>query len=411
MRRDVNLALSEYLVFFRWDPFGVKLLIYSHFFAPSIGGTETIVLSIARGLTELRSPSGLAEFEVTLATQTAAKDFDDQRFPFQVLRQPSLAQLWRLIRLNDVIHVAGPAFSPIALGLVMRKPVVIEHHGFQSICPTGQLLMEHTNTPCPGHFMAGHHLECLRCRRDSDWLASWKLWLLTFVRRFLSSRVAANVAPTDWLGDLLSLPRTISIPHGLEPIASAAQSWHPSHPPVIVFQGRLVSTKGIRVLIEAIGILRSRNRSFELVVIGDGPERNALEELAQRMRLSSCVNFAGHLGAADLESTYAKATIVVVPSLAGEVFGLVLAESMSRGLPIVASDLGAFTEVLGDAGLTFRNTDAHDLAHQLERILDDSSLGPSLGAHARQRVLQNYPRDRMIDAHAHLFREICQTNK
>ena len=403
-RRLFGISLSR-------AAFGVKLLLYSHFFAPSIGGTETIVLSIARGLAELRTTSGLSEFEITLVTQTPAGDFDDRLLPFQVLRQPRLAQLWQLVRSNDVIHVAGPALSPLTLGILIRKPVVIEHHGFQTICPTGQLFMERTGAPCPGHFMAGHHRECLRCRTDSNWLASWKLWLLTFVRRFLCARVAANIAPTEWLGGLLHLPKTITIPHGLEAITSTAQSLHPTDPPAIVFQGRLVSTKGIRVLLEAAGILRSRNWSFELVIIGDGPERAALEEIAEKMQLSSCVRFLGRLGQTELESTLEQASIVVVPSLGGEVFGLVIAENMSRGLPIVASNLGAFTEVLGNAGLTFRVGDAQDLALQLARLLDNSEIGKNLRVRARQRVLEHYPVNQMIDAHARLYRRICPTSR
>ena len=386
------------------------LLLYSHFFLPSVGGTETIVFSIARGLADLRTTSGLSDFEVTLVTQTPADAFDDRTLPFRVLRQPNLVQLWRLIRSSDVIHVAGPALSPLVLGLILRKPVVIEHHGFQTICPTGQLFMERTSAPCPGHFMAGHHLECLRCRSDNNWLVSWKLWSLTFVRRFLCARVAANVAPTEWLNGLLHLPNTVSIPHGLEAIASSSKLPHLSGPPTIVFQGRLVSTKGVRVLLEAVGILRSSSRSFKLVVIGDGPDRPALEEHAHKMQLSTCVRFTGHLDVTELESTLAKASVVVVPSLGGEVFGLVVGENMSRGLPIVASDLGAFTEVLGDAGLTFRVGNAADLAVQLSRLLDDSALELSLGVRARQRILQCYPLNRMIEAHAHLYRQICTRN-
>jgi glycosyltransferase involved in cell wall biosynthesis len=389
----------------------MKLLLYSHFFAPSVGGTETIVLSIARGLAELRTSSGFSEFEVTLVTRTPAENFDDRLLPFQVVRQPNLVQLCRLIRSNDVIHVAGPAFSPLVLGLVMRKPVVIEHHGFQTICPTGQLFMERTGTPCPGHFMAGHHTECLRCRSDSNWLASWRLWSLTFVRRLLCARATANIAPTEWLSGLLHLPKTISIPHGLDAFTPRTQAPPPSHPPTIVFQGRLVSTKGIRVLLEAVGMLRSESRSFELVVVGDGPERGALEELAQRMEVASCVRFMGRLDTPELESVFAKASLVVVPSLGGEVFGLVVAENMSRALPIVASDLGAFTEVLGDTGFTFRNGDATDLARHLARLLDDSALGLSFGLRARQRLLQLYPLDRMIDAHACLYHQISATNR
>ena len=74
----------------------MKLLFYSHHFAPSIGGVETVVLSLARGLAELRAPNGLPEFDLTLIAETAAEDFDDRTLPFRVFRQPSLAQLLRM---------------------------------------------------------------------------------------------------------------------------------------------------------------------------------------------------------------------------------------------------------------------------------------------------------------------------
>jgi glycogen synthase len=384
----------------------MKLLFYSHYFAPSIGGVETMALSLARGLAEVRTPQGLTEFELTLVTETPARDFDDRSLPFRVLRQPSLRHLLEAIRFSDVVHVAGPALSPLVLGLLSRKPIAIEHHGFQTICPTGQLLIEPTNIPCPGHFMAGRHFECLRCRSNNNWLASAKLWLLTFLRRFLCARAAANIMPSEWLSGLLQLPNAISIPHGIETMAPRIEPLYPSRFPLIIFQGRLVTTKGLPILLEAVRILRSGHREFEVLVIGDGPERPALENLAERLQLSSCVRFVGSLAAAELDSVIAMASLIVVPSLAGEVFGLVLAENMLRGLPIIASDLGCFVEVLGDAGLTFRVNDANELASQIARLLDDSALASGLGAHARQRILGLYPRKRMIEEHARLYRQI-----
>ena len=92
----------------------MKLLLYSHFFAPSVGGVESIVLSLARGLTELRTPEGLIEFDLTLVTETPAGNFDDRSLPFRVLRQPSLSQLLRIIRFSDIVHIAGPSLSPAA---------------------------------------------------------------------------------------------------------------------------------------------------------------------------------------------------------------------------------------------------------------------------------------------------------
>ena len=384
----------------------MKLVFYSHYFAPSIGGVETIVLSLARGLAELRTPCGLTEFDLTLVTETPAEDFDDRILPFRVLRRPTLAHLRQMIRSSDIIHVAGPALSPLLLGLLARKPVVIEHHGFQTICPTGQLLIEPSGTPCPGHFMAGRHLECLRCRSNNNWLASWKLWLLTFVRRYLCSRVAANVMPTEWLSGLIHLPNAVSIPHGIEMLNHDSESSHSSGPPRIIFQGRLVTTKGLPVLLEAASILRSENRAFELLVIGDGPERIAIEELAKKLQLSSCMRFVGRIATADIDSAFAGASIVVVPSLGGEVFGLVLAENMSRGLPVVASNVGCFAEVLGDAGLTFRVGDAKDLARQIARLLDDSALASALGVRARRRIFETYSQSHMIETHAQLYRRL-----
>ena len=57
----------------------MKLLLYSHFFAPSVGGVETVVQSFARGLSGLRAANGAAEFEVTLVTQTPAANYNDAR--------------------------------------------------------------------------------------------------------------------------------------------------------------------------------------------------------------------------------------------------------------------------------------------------------------------------------------------
>jgi len=384
----------------------VKLLFYSHYFAPSIGGVETIVLSLARGLAEVRTHHGLPEFNVTLVTETLAEDFDDRLLPFRVLRQPSFVQLLQTIRSSDIIHVAGPALSPLLLGWLARKSVVIEHHGFQTICPTGQLLIEPSGVPCPGHFMAGRHRECLRCRANNNWLNSWKLWLLTFLRRFLCSRVATNIMPTEWLSGLLHLPNALTIPHGIESMIRGSESAHSPGIPRIMFQGRLVTTKGLPVLLEAASILRSENHAFELTVIGDGPERSAIEELAKKLQLSSCVHFVGRIGAADLDCALAKASIVIVPPLGGEVFGLVLAENMSRGLAVVASDVGCFAEVLGDAGLTFHVGDAKDLARQIVRLLDDPALAFALGSRARSRILENYQRSQMIASHVQLYRRL-----
>jgi glycosyltransferase involved in cell wall biosynthesis len=183
-----------------------------------------------------------------------------------------------------------------------------------------------------------------------------------------------------------------------------AQKWS-SRPPVIAFQGRLVTTKGVGVLLEAARVLVARNRAFELLIIGDGPERASLERLSEDDVLAGRVRFAGRLRGAQLDAALAEAFVVVVPSLGGEVFGLVVAENMSRGLPVIASDLGAFVEVLGEGGVTFPTGDAAALAQELARLLDDGALAARLGKLGRERALEFCDFARMLESHARIYRQ------
>ena len=81
----------------------MKLLIYSHYFTPSVGGVETIVTLLARKLSDAAKIPGVAEkLNVTVATQTLASTFDDRTLPFSVVRTPSFIELWRLIRSGRV---------------------------------------------------------------------------------------------------------------------------------------------------------------------------------------------------------------------------------------------------------------------------------------------------------------------
>jgi glycogen(starch) synthase len=384
----------------------MKLLVYSHYFAPSVGGVESIVFSLASGLAELPDSNGAPQFEVTLVTQTPSGNYDDGANAFRTVRTPGFFELWQLIRACDIVHVAGPAIAPLILSLLARKTCVVEHHGFQTICPNGQLLLEPAGVPCPGHFMAGRQTECLRCNSGQRGFASFKLWILTYVRRFLCDRAAANITPTEWLGGQLHLPQTTAIPHGLKAIEAAPSPEQRNIPPILAFQGRLVTTKGVRLLFEAARMLREQRQAFELLIIGDGPERASLEQFARETQLDSQVRFAGRLNGAQLNAALAQSSILVVPSLGGEVFGLVVAENMLRALPIVASDLGAFVEVLGDAGITYRTGDAAALAAALSHLLNDPSLAIRLGQRARDRALNFCSRERMLESHANLYRRV-----
>jgi len=383
----------------------MKLLIYVHSWAPSVGGVETITKTLADGLADWSSKHNEEAIEVTLLTQTPSGSMDDSELPYRVVRNPGLIDVVREIRRADVIHLAGPTLLPLMIGWLLRKPVVIEHHGFQAICPNGQLFYEPMQTPCPGYFMARQYGECVRCNSKLGRLTSAKMWMLTFPRRWLSQRVSANIVPTSWLGSLLQLRRSKTIHHGLPPRESPPPARVTSAKPIFVFFGRLVSTKGVRVLVEASGLLKARNREFQVKIIGDGPERQELEKMVKDLGVESYVRFLGFVSTELLEENLKDATAVVMPSLGGEVFGLVAAENMQMGRLVIASDIGALSEVLGDAGMTFATGDAEALARSMESIIAHPLLKEQVGQKAFERIAEVFTADLMVTNHMRVYRE------
>ena len=387
----------------------MKLLIYSHFFAPSIGGVENIVRSLAGGLAELRRPDGTPEFAVTVATQTSAGEFDDRSLAFPVVRQPSLIYLYRLIRGSDVIHVAGPALPPLLLGKLARKPVVIEHHGYQAICPNGILLQQPDRSLCMGHFQAGHYLKCLQCgAHEISWFESFKRLGLMLPRYSLARGAAANIAITQHVSTRHALPESKVIYYGIEDGRAKSfieqRGGKNSHQLRFAFVGRFVPEKGIPVLLDAVRILQDEGRKFEVLLIGDGPERPRLEAQIGRDGLERHVSITGFLSGAELAAALDEVQVVVMPSVWEEAAGLSAIEQMMRGRLVIASNIGGLGEVIGDAGLTCPPGNPKALAQCMKQALEDNGIIDLLGKKAVERALGLFLRGRMIEEHARIYR-------
>jgi glycosyltransferase involved in cell wall biosynthesis len=380
----------------------MRILLYTHDWMPLVGGIQTITMFLAKGLAEWPQTHPNEAIEVTLVTQTPGGAMDDSILPFRVVRQPSIGNLIRLVRAADIVHVAGPALLPLALGLVLRRFVVAELHGLQVACPNGLLFYEPTQGPCPGHFMARRFHKCLECNRVTHGIGrSLQMLLLTPLRRWLSNRADTNITPTDWLAAVSKLKRMRTIYHGISPRPGTT-----TDKPLIstfAFQGRLVTAKGVAVLLRAAECLLTEGYDFRLKIIGDGPEMARLKSLATG--LSGRIEFLGHVPDDRLGEVQGEVATIVMPSLGGEVFGLVAAENMLRGKLLIVSDIGSLGEVVGDTGLVFCAGDATALASCMRQVLEKPSLVASLGSAARARAMQVFDLDRMIQAHVSAYRE------
>lgn len=396
----------------------MKILIYTHGFAPGVGGVETYVMLLAQGLAGHSEPGGGNKVEVTVATRTPAGGMDDAALPFRIVRRPGAVKLLRLIRRTEVVHVAGPSLLPLWLAIFLRKPVVIEHHGYQAICPNGLLLFEPTRTVCPDHFMARQYTKCLRCNAtNSGWLKSLIQLLLTFPRRWALKLVTTNAPISRHVENRIRLPRSRVIYYGIpDPHEGSGQSITSSErdrlaPPAFAYVGRLVTEKGVPVLLQSAKELVDAGYSFQLKIVGDGPERSALEDKVISLGLQGCVHFAGWLQGPALQAELHGVTAVVMATLMEETAGLALMEHMMRGGLVIASDIGGMGEVVDGAGLKFAAGDVAGLASCLRRVLDDPSLVKTLGAKARVRALELFTQERMVHEHLRLYRQIDRCSR
>jgi len=376
----------------------MRVLMYAHAFAPKIGGAETYMMLLAGGLAirpEVRA--------VTIATPTPADGFDDAPLPFRVVRRPSVGTLWHLVGEADVILLAGPCLVPLAMARAQRRPIAVEHHGYQVICPNGLLFQQPHESVCPGYFMRRRYGRCLRCIHTiGGWRQAVVKVLATFPRRWICAKAAANIAITRHVAQRIALPRSEVVYHGV-PDPGLARNGPSANLATFAYVGRLVSEKGIPLLLGAAKILKEEGLRFRVTIIGDGPERNSLEAVARDLGLSDEISFAGYLRGDTLHRAVRDATALVMPSIWEETAGLVALEQMMRGRLVVAADIGGLGEVVDGSGLKFRPGDPRDLAACLRRAVEEPSLARALGERARRRAVHDFSIARMVDEHVAIF--------
>lgn len=389
----------------------MKLLLYSRFFFPSVGGVKTAVLSLTKGLVELPSPSGSPRIEITLVTNTPAGDCSDADLPFRVIRRPGIFQLRKLIREADVVHLAGPTLAPMLWGLLLKKPAIVEHHGYQAICPTGMLLKLPELSICPGYLRRGNYDKCPRClAQESGWLRACTRLLLQFRRFWLTQRVPQNVAITYHVKRRIDLPVTSVIFYGTAPAPAGDDAplfvATPSGKVHFALVGRLVVEKGAHNVVAAAKILRDQGHQFLLSIIGDGPERSRLEVAMQAAGLQDSVRFLGFLRDQELVRALVPVQVIVMPSICEETAGLSAMENMLRGRLVIASAIGGLQEMVGEAALLAEPGSAASLAECMSEVIKNPALIVSYGQKGRDRAAELFQLRTMIDGHAKRYEKV-----
>ena len=317
----------------------MKILFSSYAYAPCIGGIETASALLTREFLA-------AGHEIILVTEIPARALSSD--PFEIARNPSLARLLQLVRWSEVVFQNNISLRHLIPTLLDRKPVLVVHQTWI-------------------RNIAG----------EIGWNDRIKRALLPRVKNVAVSQAIAN--------DLNIGAEVIGNPYDdriFKLIPHAARGRE------LLFVGRLVSDKGVDVLLRALGILKQQNISACLTIIGCGPEETNLRALACELGLGQAVTFAGETVGPELAELMNRHQVIVIPSRRPEPFGIVALEGIACGCIAVGSKEGGLSETIGNCGMTFRNGDGQELADRLRTLLSDSQMGEKFRAAAPAHLEQ-----------------------
>ncbi|MBC8063826.1 MAG: glycosyltransferase family 4 protein [Chlorobia bacterium] len=297
----------------------MRILLCSHFFFPSIGGIETLSMSLAEQFTS-------AGHEVVVLTRSSSEKED--HYPFKVVRQPSWLETWRYVRWATVVfhnNICASMAWPLVL---LARPWVIAHHTWIAR-PDGSIGVKE------------------RIKRR----------LVRHAKQIADSKALAN----DLGGKAVVIGGCYDA-QLFRVLPDAARDAD------LIFVGRLVSDKGADLLIEVLGMLNQTGKNLSLTIVGDGNELANLMKQASKLGLSGQVSFKGTLLGEDLVREINRHKIMVVPSRWNEPFGIVALLGAACGCVVVGSTGGGLIDAIGPCGLTFPNGDVKELSVAIDKL-------------------------------------------
>lgn len=193
-------------------------------------------------------------------------------------------------------------------------------------------------------------------------------------RGFLLRRILRRVhltAASEWLGK--STEKNLNWPCGHIPNPYDSVLFHAGNRSSIfehelVFIGRLGIHKRCDLILEALAVLRGKDKNPHLTIVGDGPERANLEGLTEKLNLSDQVTFLGSKNQTEVAEILRRSRIMIIPS-GYEPFGIVALEGLASGCHVITSDAGGLPEVGGGFAKIFESLNHNALAIQIEEAL------------------------------------------
>lgn len=306
-------------------------------------------------------------------------------------------------------HRCDPALLPAA-----AETVWLPHAGqlgyFRNARPLREALARFRPDILNAHYASGYGSTAALCGFVPTLLSVWgsdvydfpyenafKGWLVRRNLRRATAIASTSHAMAAQVRRLVSVREPIAItPFGVD-LQRFAPAPHREGPLTIGIVKSLAPKYGVDLLLRAFaGLCHDPAIAAvpcRLLVVGDGPDRAALQALAMSLGIADSTEFAGAVAHEDVPAQLNRLDIYAAPSrLDSESFGVAVIEASACGLPVVVSDVGGLPEVVrdGETGLVVPRDDVAALQRALTRLVLDPSLRAALGRQGRAHVQQHY---------------------
>ena len=371
----------------------MKILFATGIYPPDIGGPASYTEIMAAAL------RGMGH---SVAVVTYGEGSDDKKNEiFRVSRKIPAGARHLLYALKvalvskyaDVIYAQDSVSSglPVFLAcLILRKPYLVKVVGDYA-WEQGQ-----------GKYGIRDSLEDFQTKKYG-----FKIELLRFVRKFVTSRAAKVITPSHYLQIIVEgwgvEKEKICVIYNAIPGNDLTGPELSKRPKTILSVGRLVPWKGYEELIFAMKDVREQISDAQLVIVGDGPERAKLEGLILELGLEVAVHMPGRVPHNELGEWYGTARAFAL-NTSYEGFSHQLIEVMSAGLPVAATSAGGNAELLkdGENSLVFPVNDIEAIKLALVRLLTDMELANQLAKNASFTAKQ-FTEERMVQETVFVF--------
>lgn len=384
------------------------------------GGAEVIVHTLRdalrkRGHEVIVFTSSASDGRLPIhADELCHGTLDEARTSLQCMNLSAFRRLRQVIQSfrPDVAHVNLylTQLSPFILHALERVPTIYYAQWYRAICPVGTRQL-----PNGQRCSLPVGIACLKqgCIPRHYWprimaqMAMNRAWFgrfnrVTAISRIVAHRLKELGGPAIQQVGVVYPGTKLTLPRGEDDMAL-----HPA----IVFAGRLVPEKGIDVLIKAFANIYACHANSQLIILGNGPSRRALETIVDQLGLKSAVHFFGHISQPQTTAVMRQAWCLCVPSLWEEPFGMIAAEAQMQGIPVIASMSGGLAEIIDDGttGFLVPPGDIDALANRLHVLLSNRSLVVRMGMQSHQRAASLFSADEFAKRFELVYDEAIRT--